>query len=69
MLTLNEDYTVSYENNINVGTASAVVQGINDYEGIYVINFEIVPAEEPEYPQNSLISLIMMLLRMLFGNL
>ena len=67
VLTLNEDYTVSYDNNVNVGTASAVVQGINDYEGIYVVNFEIVPADEPEYPQNSLISLIMMLLKMLLG--
>lgn len=67
VLTLNEDYTVSYDNNINVGTASAVVQGINGYEGTYVVNFEIVPAEEPEYPQNSLLSLIMMLLKMIFG--
>jgi hypothetical protein len=72
LLTLNEDYTVNYENNIEVGTASAVIQGINGYVGNYVINFEIVPAEEPEIEeptpsQDVLTSLFMMLIRLLFS--
>ena len=71
LLTLNEDYTVSYENNIDVGTASAVIQGINGYEGTYIINFEIVPAEEPEIAEpsleNALMNLLMLLMRLLYG--
>ena len=71
LLTLNEDYTVSYENNIDVGTASAVIQGINGYEGTYIINFEIVPAEEPEITEpsleNALMNLLMLLMRLLYG--
>lgn len=35
------DYTVNYENNINVGTASAVITGINDYTGTKKIDFTI----------------------------
>ena len=71
-LLLNEDYTVSYENNIGVGTASAVIQGINGYEGTYVLNFEIVPEEEPEIDipsdsQDTFMSLLMMLMRLLFS--
>ena len=74
VLTLNEDYTIIYENNIDIGTASAVICGINDYEGTYVINFEIVPADVPDTenttsPQNVIMNLIMMLMRMLFSYL
>ena len=70
LLKLNEDYTVSYENNIGVGTASAVIKGINAYEGTYVLNFEILPAEEPQVNvpsclQNAFMSLLSILRRLL----
>lgn len=35
------DYTVSYKNNINVGTATIVVSGLGDYVGSLTFNFEI----------------------------
>lgn len=37
----NEDYTVSYNNNINVGTASVVVTGKGNYQGTKTFNFKI----------------------------
>ena len=36
------DYTIDYENNINVGTAKMTVTGIGNYDGIVVIRFKIV---------------------------
>ena len=36
------DYTVSYENNENVGTASVVITGIGNYSGSVTKNFEII---------------------------
>ena len=41
-LTLGKDYTVSYENNVEVGTAYAVVTGIGKYTGNIVVSFNIV---------------------------
>jgi hypothetical protein len=39
------DYIVSsYENNINVGTATINIEGIGNYKGITTTEFEIVPA-------------------------
>ena len=38
------DYTVAYGNNINVGTATVTVTGINDYEGTATKNFDISAA-------------------------
>ena len=40
-LTKNGDYTVKYENNINVGTARAIVTGIGNYEGSVTKTFTI----------------------------
>jgi len=40
-LTVDTDYTVSYENNTATGTAYAVLTGINNYEGVYRIPFTI----------------------------
>ncbi|MBD5135709.1 MAG: fibronectin type III domain-containing protein [Lachnospiraceae bacterium] len=37
------DYTVSYKNNINAGTATIVIEGIGNYAGTKEIPFEIVP--------------------------
>ena len=38
------DYTVAYENNVNVGEAVAVVTGIDNYTGTLHVSFTIVPA-------------------------
>lgn len=44
MLSLNKDYTLSYENNINIGQASAVITGIGSYTGSLTLPFVIVKA-------------------------
>lgn len=41
VLTRGTDYTVSYSNNINVGTATMTVRGIGSYSGTQTINFTI----------------------------
>ena len=38
-----EDYTVSYENNVNAGTAKAVIAGKGDYTGTVEKEFTITP--------------------------
>ena len=43
------DYTVSYENNINVGTATVIVTGVNNYTGTIRKTFQIVPADINNY--------------------
>ena len=42
-LKLNEDYTLTYSNNVNVGTATITINGIGNYTGSKKINFNIVP--------------------------
>lgn len=37
------DYSVSYENNINRGTASMIITGLNNYSGYKTVNFVINP--------------------------
>ncbi|WP_294487343.1 dockerin type I domain-containing protein [uncultured Ruminococcus sp.] len=39
------DYTLTYENNRDAGTGSAVVKGMGDYVGIITLNFDILPAD------------------------
>lgn len=53
-LTLNTDYTVSYSNNINVGTAKVTVAGKGDYTGSKSVEFTITKA--PEQPKKADIS-------------
>lgn len=36
-----KDYTVTYENNINVGTASVIIKGKGNYTGVVERNFDI----------------------------
>ncbi|MCR5229195.1 MAG: DUF4838 domain-containing protein [Solobacterium sp.] len=43
LLKAGTDYTVSYKNNINAGTASAVLTMKGNYAGTRTINFEILP--------------------------
>ncbi|HCT92931.1 MAG TPA: hypothetical protein DF613_16350 [Lachnospiraceae bacterium] len=45
-LALNTDYTVSYENNINAGTAKVTVTGKGNYTGSKAVSFAIVK-EDP----------------------
>ena len=40
-LTEGSDYTVTYQNNVNPGTASVVIRGINNYTGTKTLNFTI----------------------------
>lgn len=40
----NIDFTVAYENNVNVGTATIIISGIGDYTGYDVETFKILPA-------------------------
>ncbi len=42
-LTQDEDYKVTYSDNINAGTATITVKGINDYKGKAYGSFEITP--------------------------
>ena len=47
-LTYNVDYTLAYENNVNVGTAKLTITGINTYSGTKVINYNILKVD-PTY--------------------
>lgn len=50
-ITLQEgiDYTLSYENNINAGTATVIVNGFGTYTGSVSKNFTISPADISNY--------------------
>ena len=43
LLTVNDDYTVSYTDNVNVGTATVTVTGKGNYAGTKTGTFEITP--------------------------
>lgn len=43
VLTLDKDYTVSYENCRDVGTATITITGIGSFSGTRTVSFEIVP--------------------------
>lgn len=40
-----KDYTISYENNVNAGTATLVIRGVNGsgHTGVLRMNFTIAP--------------------------
>lgn len=42
ILTEGTDYSVEYENNVEIGTATAIVTGINSYSGMKKVSFKIV---------------------------
>ena len=46
-LVADQDYTVSYTNNKNVGTAQIVIQGIGSYTDPITVTFEITKATNP----------------------
>ena len=45
VLTENQDYTVTYENNVNVGTGVATIVGRGSFEGTKTVRFAIQKAE------------------------
>ena len=47
------DYEISYSNNINVGTASVTVTGKGNYEGTVVLNFQIMRQLNVSFGPNS----------------
>lgn len=47
-LTYGEDYTVSYENNIEIGTAKVIVTGKGNYQGTAIKTFLIVDVDEAD---------------------
>ena len=47
-LELGKDYTVSYTNNTEAGTATAVVKGIGQYSGTILVTFKIVGQMEQD---------------------
>ena len=51
-LTEGKDYTVTYKNNVKVGTAKATISGINNYESYIDTSFKIAsaPPEKPAEP-------------------
>lgn len=48
LLEAGQDYEVIYENNINAGTATITVIGLNPYAGTQTLYFEIAKAPQPE---------------------
>ena len=48
-LTLNQDYYVSYRNNLDAGTASVIVNGSGNYTGSVTKDFQIIPADISNY--------------------
>jgi hypothetical protein len=59
-LTKSTDYTVAYTNNVNVGTATVMVTGKGNYDGVTDVTFEIVKADQtihfPDIPDLWLIN-------------
>ncbi len=48
-LTKDKDYTISYENNVNIGTAKAVFRGIGSYSGTASKDFVIAVKKNASY--------------------
>ncbi len=47
------DYTISYANNVNVGTATATITGKGNYQGTLTYNFEIVREVEIAFSETN----------------
>lgn len=53
-VTINQDYTVTYSNNVEVGTGTCTVEGQGNYQGVISFDFTIKSTEpEPESPSTS----------------
>ena len=40
-----EDYLISYQNNVNAGTADVILEGTGNYRGTRTVQFEILPID------------------------
>ena len=47
-LVYGSDYTIEYKDNLNVGTATLIVNGKGNYTGSNAVTFEILEAEKPQ---------------------
>lgn len=56
-LVKDKDYTVTYENNINAGTAKITIKGVDNYKGQQQMEFNIEKAV-PEYPKLSTLNAV-----------
>ena len=56
-LTEGKDYTLSYSNNINAGTAKITITGIGNYTGTVTTSFEIKPASPEIQAKNKTIDM------------
>ena len=54
LLTAGTDYSVSYENNINAGTAYALISGMGDYCGTKRVEFTINPVDASQITVSSI---------------
>ena len=52
-LVYGSDYTISYANNVNVGTATATITGKGNYQGTLTYNFEIVREVEIAFSETN----------------
>lgn len=50
----NIDFTTSYKNNINVGIAKIIINGIGKYSGSLILEFEILPIDVPIKPNSEI---------------
>ncbi len=56
-LILGEDYTITYQNNINAGTAKMILTGLDIYEGTRELEFTIAKASTPEiFPEKHMVA-------------
>ena len=53
LLTQGKDYTATYSNNINVGTAKVTITGIGNYYGTKTLSFKIVNNTNSNYNYNN----------------
>ena len=49
------DYKITYKNNLNVGTAEIIINGIEKYTGNLSLQFEILPIDVPVKPNSEII--------------
>ncbi len=50
----NIDFTISYKNNINVGIAKIIINGIGKFSGSLILEFEILPIDVPIKPNSEI---------------
>lgn len=50
----NIDFTISYKNNINVGIAKIIINGIGKYSGSLILEFDILPIDVPIKPNSEI---------------